>query len=198
MKKLIIINILFSLTLSCSTTPDHTSTDSVGDLKKVSALSYSSSMRSIMIKSSKSPLKYCAQPEPGVGESYSSGIKESSGASTLVAASKEGVTDETSTSVVALGGRNSTLLIGREILYRVCEMGVNHNATYEQQSQAFFKAIHALVLLGNEAQAKTFASGGTVAQGNQLDALVQHIQMPVVKKRQVASVVKASSDDSDE
>jgi hypothetical protein len=169
--------ILFlSVFSSCSTTVDHTSVDEVGKKDRISALTYNASMRSIMVKGGHSIYKFCAQPEPDVGEAYSSGVHTGvKGVGT-----SEGAADETSTSVIGLGGRNSTLLLSREILYRVCEMGVNHNATYEQQSQAFFKALHALVLLGNESQAKFNTTGGEAAKGGSLEALVDHIKDPVV------------------
>ena len=79
------------------------------------------------------------------------------------------IRDSDTSSAVAssLGGRNSTVLLARDILYRVCELSANTKANYDQSRDLFLNALKTIQALGAESQATQFSKIGTSSTINE-------------------------------
>jgi hypothetical protein len=141
------------LLTSCAGTAEKVYVNTLGN--EANAISYSAEFKSIVVKSNKES-QFCAEPSPDTA--MSSSVGESEDASLL--GKKEGLSYQSGTNATSLGGRNSTVLLAREIFYRICEMGVNKVSTFKQQSDVFLKSLDTIIKLGDDKQSGSYISGG--------------------------------------
>ena len=142
--------LIITFVVGACATSDKIEVQEFANDNKTKVLTYNSNMRSIFISNSKEALKYCSEPTPDSGESSKSGV---SLGVTALKGSEEEVGSTQGENSYALGGRNGTVLITREVLFRICEMGVNYKATYEQQATLFLKALETIEKIANDKQA---------------------------------------------
>jgi hypothetical protein len=114
---------------------------------------FHSAQRDILLtKSKKSEYYFCLAPAPDTimtqKDSDTLGIKQ------LSNALSDGIGSE------ALGGRNSAVLLTRELMYRACEFGANYNLTPEQAKDLYLKQVQMLSsILATQSSAASSNSG---------------------------------------
>lgn len=110
---------------ACSTlTPQNKKNGVIFERKGVSTLLMPSGTREVYFKSSKSFERHCRAPGPDFTVQNSSGI--SLGVS--LAGKSDGISDSNGQAGLSLGGRNPSVLLTRELMYRACELASNLNA----------------------------------------------------------------------
>ncbi len=94
-----------------------------------SVITYPSDVRGTYVVKDDSALKFCAEPVPDVAlesiQKLTANLKATFAAGQPIDASISG---ELAVKAVELAGRTQLLLIAREMLYRACEMSLNHPA----------------------------------------------------------------------
>jgi hypothetical protein len=94
-----------------------------------SVITYPSDVRGTYVVRDDSALKFCAEPAPDVAlesiQKLAANLKATFAAGQPIDASISG---ELAVKVIELAGRTQLLLIAREMLYRACEMSLNHPA----------------------------------------------------------------------
>ena len=83
--------------------------------------------------------RLCAGRGPDLGMNMSEGVSLGSDGKTLGENDTITATD--------LGGRTERVLLAREILYRACEIGMNHNTSLEESRTLYQEALQAIVAL---------------------------------------------------
>ena len=151
MRRSLYTPLLFSFLVAGCATPDSVKVNRFNSNKGLSTITYDANMRSIvMVNGDKnSVIKYCSEPFPDAGESTNQTLS----ASVSEIKDGEGVGESSGESSYSLGGRNSTVLVAREILFRLCELGQNHYASYEQQAAMFVRGLEAIEKISNSKQA---------------------------------------------
>jgi hypothetical protein len=100
------------------------------------AIFHSAQRDLLLTKSRESDYFFCLAPAPDTvmtqKDSDTLGIKQ------LSNAMSDGIGSE------ALGGRNSAVLLTRELMYRACEFSANYNLTSEQAKDLYLKQIQML------------------------------------------------------
>lgn len=138
--------------------------------------------RMMMISNPADHKRFCAEPPPDASIS----VTDSESEKASVLGKEENIGDTTSAMASSLGGRNSTVLLARDILYRVCELSSNTKASYEQSKDLFLKALKTIEVLGGASQATGPSSKiGTTSTINET--------LGVTKKSSSAERVPAST-----
>ncbi len=143
--------LLFPVLPASCATGDTFKTDSFDGKDSFSVISVDSNLRSIFIKKRKGPLVFCSEPFPDSSESSEEGVSEKTSTGNV----SGGVALENGMTSASLGGRSSTVLIVREILFRTCELGANFDTTFEQQSRLFTGALESIQSIVGSEQSKT-------------------------------------------
>ena len=136
---------LISFLYGCANVGDRPHYKKLGD--KGSTIIYSAEYKSVIVKS-EDKQQFCSEPPPDSSLSTS----ESGSESVSLLGKKEGMSEGSQTTARSLGGRNSTVLLAREIFYRICELGVNTQASFDQQKELFLKSLETISNIGNTSQ----------------------------------------------
>jgi hypothetical protein len=115
--------------------------------------------RMMMIADPKNSKRFCAEPPPDASLS----VTDSDVEKVSVLGKEEKMGDTASAVASSLGGRNSTVLLARDILYRACELSANTNANFEQSRELFLQSLKTIETLGNENQVNSFSKIGTTS-----------------------------------
>ncbi|MBT3703256.1 MAG: hypothetical protein HOG12_17140, partial [Alphaproteobacteria bacterium] len=103
----------------------------VSALEENSLVSGTASLRHAIVRNKKNALTYCAEPQPDA--TYA---QESSGNVDISLVSTGGGTDsggdEEGSSAEEMLGRSPSVLLARELMYRLCEFGQNHTVSTDQ------------------------------------------------------------------
>jgi hypothetical protein len=146
--------LLASLTASCAMQPaEPTITVANG----VRIFTTSAEQQSTFMKDHGSSERFCLARGADVADSESTGI----GASFGVADKSEDLTENSSMGAVSLGGRNSAVLISRELMYRTCEIIMNLNLSQEEALKLYAKALEATITVSKNQQDSSAATSNT-------------------------------------
>ena len=83
--------------------------------------------------------RLCVGRGPDLGSSINEGV--SLGGDSKSAGENDAITEQD------LGGRTEKVLLAREILYRACEIGLNHNTNLEETRRLYHEALQAIITL---------------------------------------------------
>lgn len=162
--KLWFIPIIFSLTqIGCSNVSRENNLK-IQSIPEQSSIVYANAEhRMMMISDPKSFRRFCAEPAPDASIS----ITDSESEKVDVLGKEEKMGDTTSEVASSLGGRNSTVLLARDILYRACELLANTNANFMQSREIFLQSLKTIEALGAESQATISSKIGTTSTINE-------------------------------
>jgi|GEM_PF-4523081 hypothetical protein len=123
-----IIGLLFSVALftACSTNVPQPLTYQQGGLTTFTATEDSETS---LIKAPGNLHQFCAARESDAVSAPEGGISLGFGAGGIA---KESVGATSGSGALSLGGRDPLVLITRELMYRVCELSINHNLSKEE------------------------------------------------------------------
>jgi hypothetical protein len=113
------------------------SKDRVHALKGVSVMHAKSSEQFSYIKDHKDLARFCAETDTDTQTTKSSGFS--------VGAKDDSIADDKSSGAVTLGGRDPTVLITRELMFRACELVLNTNAEAPEAVKIYAATLKALL-----------------------------------------------------
>lgn len=97
----------------------------------VSAVSYPADLRGAYLKMGESKMQFCAEPAPDVALQSLVKVTENLKVTTPSGTQGEGsFSGEFASNVIQLAGRTQLVLLAREMLYRACELAVNHDTDH--------------------------------------------------------------------
>lgn len=116
-------------------------------LPDAAVVSYPTELRGTYIIRSGSDLRYCAEPVPDVALDTLQKFGASLGAKPPAGTELQGsLSSELSASVVQLAGRTQLVLLAREMLYRACELTLNHpGPESDKQALEMYRIVAGLV-----------------------------------------------------
>lgn len=123
------------------------------------AVTYPADLRGAYIQTEQSKVWFCAEPAPDVALQSLVKVTENLKVTTPSGIGGEGaISGEFATNVIQLAGRTQLVLLAREMLYRACELSVNHKAS-EGTAVELYKAAGELVkALGQADKARAKAN----------------------------------------
>ncbi len=142
--KLFFLLVFVTITSGCVTQdPIHIS--QFGKEKSVKTITYDSNLRTIVLVEKGKKIKFCSEPAPDSDESIQDGVSAS--IPSIKGNDQVGVSE--GTGVGSLGGRNPAVLITREVLFRLCEMGINNGANFKDQAALFIRSLELIESISN-------------------------------------------------
>ncbi len=157
MIKQLLIILYITLISGCSAMQSEPSKISVIERDGISALFNTSDIKMTFIKGPLTKDRFCAARETDVADTSSAGV--SLGAS-LGIGGVEGVSEGRTQGALSLGGRDPAVLIVREMMYRACELSINHNADITQSMEIYTHFMNATKdLISNQTGAGQAALG---------------------------------------
>ncbi len=149
---------LASITVGCSIQPpDPTITVANG----VRIYTTSADQQSTFMKDHGSSERFCLARGTDVADTVSTGV----GASFGLADKSEDLSETSSKGAVSLGGRDSAVLITRELMYRTCEMIMNLNLSEKEALELFSQALKATVTVSKNQKDSGASSSSTSSTG---------------------------------
>lgn len=137
MTRFITITILAGMLTACSL-PETKSRILTIDNKNTHAVTYPSNLRGAYFVDKQSSVRFCAEPAPDVA--LENLQKISANLSATLNSGDQGnaaLNAELKTKVIELAGRTELLLVAREMLYRACELSINHDITPTQLTKIY-------------------------------------------------------------
>lgn len=107
------------------------------EVKGVSVVQGESSEQFTYMKDHESLARFCAETDTDTQTTKSRGLS--------VSAEGDSVSDDKSSGAVTLGGRDPTVLITRELMFRACELMLNTNAKTPEAVKIYAKTLEALL-----------------------------------------------------
>ena len=117
-----------------------------------------SDLQSAYMKENSNPVRYCADRMADVADSRDVKFGIGFGA--------EETSDGAGESAVGLGGRNPAVLITRELLYRACEISINHNLSKEETLEVYYRFLNAAIDISKTQTSQGTASDNAVNDNN--------------------------------
>ena len=102
-------------------------------------LSTPASSANVFVLNKNTDFMICTEPQPDVGFSQS----ESGKIGATIAGNADSIGMSEGSQENSLGGRSPSVLMSREMFFRVCEFSRNYNLTKEEALQLFLKAMDA-------------------------------------------------------
>lgn len=133
-----IIITFFAITLSACSLPETKSRILTIDDKNTHAVTYPSNLRGAYFVDKNSNVRFCAEPAPDVA--LENLQKLSANLAATLGNGDQGnaaLNAELKTKVIELAGRTELLLVAREMLYRACELSINHDITPTQLTDIY-------------------------------------------------------------
>ena len=115
------------------------SEDNVHTVKGITVVHSKSSEQFSYVKDHKDLARFCAETNTDAQSTSSGGFS--------LGAAGESIGDETSTGAVTLGGRDPTVLITRELMFRACELTLNINAEAGDAVKIYADTLKALLTI---------------------------------------------------
>lgn len=109
-----------------------------------------------LIKSPDSLQKFCAARESDAISSQETGFSLGFG----MGGTKEKIGTTSGNGALSLGGRDPLVLITRELMYRVCELSLNHNLSKEETLELYKHFLDKLIMMAPLTKANGAASAG--------------------------------------
>ena len=132
--------------------------DNVHAVKGVSIVHSKSSEQFSYIKDHKDLARFCAETDTDTQTTGSSGFS--------VSAAGDSIGDGKSSGAVTLGGRDPTVLIARELMFRACELILNTNAEAPDAVKIYSETLKALLTI-----VKLHKGAGTVSMSSDAGAI---------------------------
>ena len=139
------LSFVLAVTLSACGVPQRSA--KVLDIKAntVSAVTYPADLRGAYMQTGESKVQFCAEPAPDVALQSLVKVTENLKATTPSGIQVEGsASGEFAAKVIQLAGRTQLVLLAREMLYRACELALNHD-TDKNTAVELYKAAGELV-----------------------------------------------------
>lgn len=109
-----------------------------------------------LIKSPQSLEKFCAARESDAISTPQTGISLGFG----LAGTKENIGTTSGSGALSLGGRDPLVLVTRELMYRVCELSLNHNLNKDETLALYKHFLDKLIMIAPLTKANGAASQG--------------------------------------
>jgi hypothetical protein len=136
-KNLFFVSLLLLLN-GCATGPDQ---PFVSEVQGIRVISHTTDLQSAFMKDRGSIEAICASRQGDVADTKSVGF----GMNVSAVGQNDGVEEGSATGAVSLGGRSSTVLITRELMYRACELSMNLNLDKEEAINVYTQFLSAIV-----------------------------------------------------
>jgi len=150
---LCLMSIIFLFT-ACS--PSANPTPNLTTHRGLSTFTVTEDTETSLIKSPESLEKFCAARESDAISAQQTGISLGFG----VGGTKENVGTTSGSGALSLGGRDPLVLITRELMYRVCELSLNHNLSKEETLSLYKHFLDKLIIIAPLTKANGAASQG--------------------------------------
>lgn len=140
-----VVALVLLTTLSACGVPQRSA--KVLDIKAdtMSAVAYPADLRGAYVRPNESTVQFCAEPAPDVALQSLVKVTENLKATTPSGIQVEGsASGEFAAKVIQLAGRTQLVLLAREMLYRACELTLNHD-TDKNTAVALYQAAGELV-----------------------------------------------------
>lgn len=116
------------------------------DNAKASALVYTASIRGAYFLEDGSGAKFCAEPPPDIALDTLQKLAAKLNVQVTGAGAGGGeFSSELSGKVVELAGRTQLIVLARELLYRACELSLNHGDIAPEQTLAMYQEVVNLI-----------------------------------------------------
>lgn len=109
-----------------------------------------------LIKSPQSLQRFCAARESDAISAPQTGVSLGFG----LGGAKESLGTTSGSGAMSLGGRDPLVLITREVMYRVCELSLNHNLSKEETLELYKHFLDKLIMIAPLTKANGSASQG--------------------------------------